>query len=352
MSRRPLVVAALSAALVLLPSAALAETPSNPDTPVGADAASAPAALAPAAAESAAAAKPKSKPHRPKRAKVRIRIHHVQGGHALIMTKVPVTGTLHPWVRRQHVRVTFYLNGHKLFSKKVRVHRGPGRHGVFRTYIRLRQGGRYAVSARHAPNKALGGDRTDRKRWKITYPLISSGECSRAVRGFRLALNKLGYVPGGGRCFKGKMSRAVLAMRKVNNMSRNSHAGPRLVKLAFEGKGGYHVRHPGAGEHLEAPLSKQVLVFANDADVTAIYPISSGKPSTPTIQGHFNFYLSQPGYNAEGMYYSRYFIRGYAVHGYHSVPNYPASHGCLRTFISDQPEIYSRIFIGEDIFVF
>ena len=46
------------------------------------------------------------------------------------------------------------------------------------------------------------------------------------------------------------------------------------------------------------------------------------------------------------MYYSYYFYGGYAIHGYHSVPNYPASHGCLRTFIADQPEIYDRIFLG------
>ena len=43
--------------------------------------------------------------------------------------------------------------------------------------------------------------------------------------------------------------------------------------------------------------------------------------------------------------------RGYAGHGYNSVPDYPASHGCLRTFMSDQPEIYERIFYGQDIFI-
>jgi lipoprotein-anchoring transpeptidase ErfK/SrfK len=60
---------------------------------------------------------------------------------------------------------------------------------------------------------------------------------------------------------------------------------------------------------------------------------------------------TEPGYNSHGMYYSWYFYGGYAVHGYNSVPDYPASHGCLRTFISDQPEIYERIFYGQDIFI-
>ena len=124
-----------------------------------------------------------------------------------------------------------------------------------------------------------------------------------------------------------------------------------LLLGAFSGKGEYEVRHPGAGSHVEAPLSKQVLVFAKGDKPFAIYPISSGKYSTPTVTGHYEFIRTEPGYNSHGMYYSWYFYGGYAVHGYNSVPHYPASHGCLRTFIADQPEIYNRIHYGEDIFI-
>ena len=85
------------------------------------------------------------------------------------------------------------------------------------------------------------------------------------------------------------------------------------------------------------PLAKQVLVLAKGDKPFAIYPVSSGKPSTPTVTGHFSFFRQEPGYNSEGMYYSFYFYGGYAVHGYASVPDYPASHGCVRTFIADQP---------------
>jgi hypothetical protein len=290
--------------------------------------------------------------HGPKKATVKIRIAHLDKGRAPIYSKVPVFGTLAPFAQGQRVSVSFFLNGKKILTKKVRVRKGKGGTGVFHSVIVLREGGKYAASARHVANKRLGGDHTVRKSWKVSYRSIAHGSCGRVVHGFRLALNKLGYVPGGGSCFNGKMGRAVLALRKVNGMARTERAGKGLVKQVFNGRGGYRVRHPRAGEHVEAPLSKQVIVFAKDDRPFAIYPVSSGKPSTPTIQGHFNFYLSQPGYNAEGMYYSRYFYGGYAIHGYHSVPNYPASHGCLRTYIADQPEIYDKIFIGEDIWVF
>lgn len=71
-----------------------------------------------------------------------------------------------------------------------------------------------------------------------------------------------------------------------------------------------------------------------------VYHASSGKPSTPTVMGTFRFYRRQPGTNANAMVHSSYFIRGYAIHGYVSVPNYPASHGCIRVPIPDGRAIY------------
>lgn len=314
--------------------------------------ASAAAQAAPSIADTAVAAKPK--PHQPRtpNAVVRItRIGHLDAGRARILSQVPVSGTITPFVPGQHVEVNFYVNAKKILTRSVKVQR-HGDKGTFLAIIAVKQGGKYAVDAEHAATPAQKGDRTIRKSWKVSFPSLGSGQCGKVVGGFRQALNRLGYVPGGGHCFNGKMGRAVLAFRKVNNLSRNEHAGKRIVQQVFSGRGGYKVVHPQAGTHVEASLSKQIIAFSKGDKVEAIYPISSGKPSTPTVQGHFNFYLTQPGYNSEGMYYSFYFVGGYAVHGYESVPNYPASHGCLRTYIADQPEIYNRIFYGEDIFVF
>jgi len=42
------------------------------------------------------------------------------------------------------------------------------------------------------------------------------------------------------------------------------------------------------------------------------------------------------------MYYSIYFLRGFAIHGYHSVPTYPASHGCVRTPLWFARGFYNR----------
>jgi len=304
----------------------------------------------PATAVAAPKPKPVPKPTPAPEATVKIKVGHLKKGRAEIMSTVPVTGTLAPFVAGEKVHVTFYKDGRELFSRNLPV-RKAGAKGTFRTNIQVRENAKYAVAAKHVATPELGGDSTVRKSWKVSFPSLHQGQCGDVVVGFKKGMRKMGYIANDGSCFGGKTARGVLAYRKVNGMSRSMRAGAGLVKRVFAGKGGYEVRHPGAGEHVEAPLSKQVLVFAKGDKPFAIYPISSGKSSTPTVTGHFEFIRQEPGYNSHGMYYSFYFYGGYAVHGYESVPDYPASHGCLRTFIADQPEIYERIFFGEDIFI-
>ncbi len=289
----------------------------------------------------------------PRDATVKItHIGHLNDGKAQIYSTVPAIGTVKPFVAGQKIDVSFYLDGRRVQHQKVRLSKGKGDKGVFRAKVLIEEGGKYAVSAKHMATPALGADSTVRKSWKVSFPSLHQGQCGDVVLGFKKAMRKLGYIANSGRCFGGKTARGVLAYRKVNGMTRSMRAGKGLVKKAFAGRGGYRVRHPGAGRHVEAPLGKQVLVFAQGDKPYAIYPISSGTSATPTVTGHFEFIRTEPGYNSHGMYYSWYFYGGYAVHGYESVPDYPASHGCLRTFIADQPEIYERIQFGEDIFVF
>lgn len=284
-------------------------------------------------------------------ATVKVEVGHLRNGRAEIFSEVPVVGTLSPFVPGEKVEVSFFLDGKELVSRKLSVAKGKGGVGVFRSSVFVRENGKYAVSATHEATPKLGGDSTVRKSWKVSFPALRQGQCGDVVIGFKKAMREMGYIANDGSCFGDKTARGVLAYRKVNDMTRSSRAGAGLVKDVFSGKGAYKVRYPNAGTHAEAPLSKQVLVFAKGDKPVAIYPISSGKSSTPTVTGHFEFMRTEPGYNSHGMYYSFYFYGGYAVHGYESVPDYPASHGCLRTFIADQPEIYERIQFGEDIFI-
>jgi peptidoglycan hydrolase-like protein with peptidoglycan-binding domain len=140
--------------------------------------------------------------------------------------------------------------------------------------------------------------------------------------------------------------RAVLAFRKIVGLQRAETANAGIFQRLRDGAGYYTVRYPRDGSHVEANLTKQVLVEVQHGRVRRIYTMSSGKPSTPTVLGHFQVYMKTPGTNSEGMVDSNYFIRGYAIHGYAEVPVYAASHGCLRIPIPDAPQVYAWVQVG------
>jgi lipoprotein-anchoring transpeptidase ErfK/SrfK len=112
------------------------------------------------------------------------------------------------------------------------------------------------------------------------------------------------------------------------------------------------MRYPKHGHHVEADLSKQVLVLIDHGKVQRIYHMSSGKPSTPTVLGSFHVYRKSPGTNSHGMVHSSYFIGGYAIHGYVDVPPYAASHGCLRVPISNAWSIFTWVRMGDVVDVY
>ncbi len=303
----------------------------------------------------AATAEAAPDPSGPVKSKVRVKPFGLKNGRAPIMGTVTAGGSVSPWRPGQKVQVWFFHNGKRYEIRRVKLKKGKGNYGTFRSKIITKEGGKYGMRAKYygksGPDPVRGSD-SAHKSWKVSYRALRKGQCGRVVRGFRKALNRIGVVPGGGNCFNGKMERAVLAYRKLNRMSRNARASKSVVKRVFSNKGRYRVRKPGLGHHVEVPLDRQVIVFAKGRKPYAIFPIASGKASTPTILGTYSFYRKDPGYNSLGMYYSSYFIRGYAIHGYASVPDYPASHGCLRTFIADQPRIYNMTEIGMPIYTF
>jgi len=63
--------------------------------------------------------------------------------------------------------------------------------------------------------------------------------------------------------------------------------------------------------------------------VMRVIQVSTGATGNTPLGG-WHVYSKTPGFNEKLMYYSMYFLRGFAIHGYPSVPPYPASHGCVR----------------------
>ena len=181
---------------------------------------------------------------------------------------------------------------------------------------------------------------------------IECGSGGTKVLILQRGLLKLGYATPVTGHFDDGTARAVNAFRKVNNLGWDGYATSGVFDRVLRGRGAYRLKYPKAGKHVEFDWSRQVLVLAKKGRPYRTYHASSGTPATPTVFGTYRFYLKTPGTNAKGMVHSSYFIRGYAIHGYASVPNYPASHGCVRTPISDAKAVYNWVRIGMSIYVY
>jgi len=206
--------------------------------------------------------------------------------------------------------------------------------------------------AEHKETAAQKGAKSERTRFGAVRASSGSGSNGQHVRLLQITLRRLAYVTSLNGRHDAATGRAVLAFRKVNGMSRITSANRKIFKALFAGRGGYKLKYPKAGKHVEADLSRQVLVLADKGKARRIYHTSSGTSATPTVRGTFRFYRNQPGTNGKGMVHSKYFIRGYAIHGYPSVPTHPASHGCLRVPIPNARSIYDWIDLGDRIMVY
>ncbi len=159
------------------------------------------------------------------------------------------------------------------------------------------------------------------------------------------------YMPQSGR-WDLQTELAIEAYHRLLGRGTSTALDPATLSDLLAGVGKFTVRFPQHGRHVEGDLSNQLVALIDGSKVFAIYPISSGKPSTPTILGDYRIYERVPGYLPDGMYYSDFFIRGYALHGYDPSPDYPASHDCMRLPISDAISAFNWLAIGDWVDVY
>jgi peptidoglycan hydrolase-like protein with peptidoglycan-binding domain len=278
----------------------------------------------------------------------------VSNGHlALAGQPWRVRVVMQPWVEGQTATVRFYRHGHKLRVVNVNLTMSPtGKSGMAVVAFGTSKPGTVEVQATHLATPTAIQLVAKPVRVDVAALRARLGARGPAVRLLQQRLAAKGYVVGQRGLFDQRTARAVVAFRKVTGMARSDVADTSVFKALLAGKGTFRVRHPDHGKHVEADLSRQVIALIQGSRVERIYPASSGKPSTPTVQGSFRVYSKSPGFNAKGMYYSDYFIRGFAIHGYAEVPVFAASHGCLRIPIPDAISVFRWIKIGDIVDVY
>jgi L,D-transpeptidase catalytic domain len=262
--------------------------------------------------------------------------------NADLLDKVTATGVLPGAIAGENVTVQIDASGKTLDKKQVAV----GGDGSFSYSFTVDACCNYEVTASSA------GLSSDPQRFSVDVPKhLRKGPIAHL---FNQKLIDAGYYIGGGASSRvtGGTRLALCAFRKVNNMARNFSYKPAIFRKLLMGRGEfvprYHENH-----HVEVDISRQVMAFVDGDKVVATFHVSTGKSSTPTVRGTFHFYRKEPGTNSHGMFMSVYFIRGYATHGYPSVPTHEAaSHGCVRNPIPFSVYIYNWINLGDTIHVY
>ena len=265
---------------------------------------------------------------------------------ALVHQKVRFRGLVRQYVPGQVVAVRV-LVGKRRYVQVNRTVQPLGAGGQFTVELKVHKRGRLRAVASGAGLKARS------RSVHVIRRSAAYGQRGVHVQFLQHRLRDLRYLVNLSGSFDGSPQRAVLAYRKVNRLERNFRAGATIFRRLARRRGRFHPRYPGHGKHVEADLSRQVLVLHDrKGKVFRILHTASGTSSTPTVRGSFKVYSKTRGVNSKGMVNSVYFHGGYAIHGYPSVPAWPASHGCLRIPIPNARFVYRWLEFGDGVDVY
>jgi lipoprotein-anchoring transpeptidase ErfK/SrfK len=187
-------------------------------------------------------------------------------------------------------------------------------------------------------------------------PVLRLGSHGSAVVTLQKQLTALHYFDVGSidGVFGPNTYHAVVAFQKVQRIARDGVVGPvTWDRLASPLRP--KPRYPLAKSSLEVDLTRQVVYYVRDRTVARILDASTGKASTVTPAGRFEIFRRVNGWHRSPLgylYRPNYFYKGYAVHGYTSVPAYPASHGCVRITIPTMDRMWASLRLGMPVAIY
>lgn len=123
-------------------------------------------------------------------------------------------------------------------------------------------------------------------------------------------------------------------------------------------------REPGYA-HIEVDIDRQVMLIVNDDNTVRVLPTSTGSDKeyldegetsvAYTPRGRFLVYNKLDGWEKGrfgSAYYANFISGSVAIHGYPTVPNEPASHGCIRIPIFAAREVSKLMPVGTIVLVY
>ncbi len=261
---------------------------------------------------------------------------------------VTVTGVVRPYVPGQRVLLQAFSGSRLVDQQLLSLKRSPqGVYGGFSVHVSSSVAGPVSVVVKHSASSKLTAFRLSQS-FTALDPSVAPGAKGPLVQLVQQRLAALHfYIPQTGVTTSAPSSRVDAYHRLLRSWHLAAVGRARRSTDLLDGDGSFHGPLPEPGPARRGRSVDQLLALTDGSQVQLIFPISSGKPSTPTILGSFQIYERAPGYLPDGMYYSDFFIRGYAIHGYDPAPDYPASHGCMRLPIVDAIPAFNWLALGD-----
>ena len=199
-------------------------------------------------------------------------------------------------------------------------------------------------------NASLSGD--------MTY-----GDQGSAVATLNDALSRAGFHPDAGDVFGERTRFAVYGFQKHHGLAVTGRFTPFMWDLLDDP---ITLPRRPESDRVEVDLGKQVLYVVQGDEVVLVVPVSSGngdpyigsngrRQVANTPEGVFRFQRRILGIRKAplGTLYNPFYFRGgIAIHGSPSVPNFPASHGCIRTTMWDMDLLLDHLEVGQTIYVY
>ena len=208
----------------------------------------------------------------------------------------------------------------------------------------------YVVRIAVTPIGAYHG-RRDTFRSSVFVPYLAQGAQGPSVRALERRLAQLRYaLRGVDTYFSYDTADAVLAFQKVHGLARTGRVDPAFWRRLRSAHAPFP-RYRGPSRHIEVDKSRQILFQVVGGRVTRVVHVSTGATGNTPI-GRWRVYSKVPGFLPTGMFYSSFFIGAFAIHGYPSVPAYPASHGCVRTPMWIAQTLFASNDYGETVYVY
>ncbi|MGH2723911.1 MAG: L,D-transpeptidase [Actinomycetota bacterium] len=243
-----------------------------------------------------------------------------------LFDKAKVTGSVEPAHPGEKVTVTLRRAG-KVVGRK---HPKLSGKSTFSVKFRIMKLGKHRAKLRFNDEDHAAASKQSARRTAPLPPNLSTGAHGPYVKSLEWRLRNLDHrLTGVNKSFDYRTGDAVMAFHKVQGMARVE-----TVKAATWKK----LTKPFVPKsvstkpkfHIEIDQTRQVLYVIKNGDIDEIVHTSTGKASTPTNDGVFSVHRKIAGYSPNNLYYPSYFDGNRAVHGWPSVPSYPASHGCSR----------------------